>query len=87
MSQKIEEFLIPFRVNLWILTRFADLTSTICRNRFGNAQRSRFRRLTKSENASIFSGSERWQSGRMRIIANDVSLSKATAGSNPALSA
>ena len=30
---------------------------------------------------------ERWQSGRMRIIANDVSLSTGSAGSNPALSA
>jgi hypothetical protein len=30
--------------------------------------------------------SERWQSGRMRIIANDVSLETGTGGSNPPLS-
>ncbi len=36
--------------------------------------------------ATAGSPKERWQSGRMRIIANDVTLSKGSQGSNPCLS-
>ena len=43
--------------------------------------------LAKHSGTPDFDREERWQSGRMRIIANDVTPEMGSEGSNPSLSA